>query len=158
MNDSDFEKLLSQAESELLDFKATDYELSKSTGRNNFLKDLLAFANTPRSTPAKIVFGVRWTPETGSTVIGLSQQLDDADFQSAVSDGRVQPRPKFRYIPYNYDDKHVGVLEIDPDRAGPYTPIKDYPDPPSLLAGAIYYRSGSQNRRAVGEAIRHITT
>ena len=158
MNDNEFDKLLSKAESEILDFKQNGYDLSKSSGKNSFIKDILAFANTPRSTVARIVIGVSWAPETGSTVIGLSRQFDDAEFQDAISEGRVQPRPKFRYIPYRYGDKNVGILEIDADRSGPYTPIKDYPDPPSLQAGAIYYRSGTQNRRAIGETIRHITT
>lgn len=157
MNDADFEKLLAQAENEFLDFKETEYELSSSSGKNSFIKDLLAFSNTPRDCVARIILGVSWTPESGSSVIGLSRQLDDADFQDALSEGRVQPRPSFRYLPYTYRDKFVGILEITPDSNGPYTPVKDYPTPPGLQAGAIYFRSGSQNRRAVGDSIRRIS-
>ena len=157
MNDLDFECLLAQTENEFLDFKETGYELSTGEGKNSFIIDLLAFSNTPRDGLARIVLGVRWTPEDGSSVIGLPHQLDDADFQDAISDGRVQPRPTFRYVPYKYGDKYVGILEIPTGYTGPFTPVKDYPTRPSLQAGAIYFRSGSQNRRAVGDSIRRIT-
>ena len=157
MNDADIERFLTQPENELLDFKETGYELSTSAGRNSFIKDILAFSNTPREDAARIILGVRWTPETGSSVVGLSRQLDDADFQNALSDGRVQPRPTFRYVPYKYQEKYIGIVEIATDTSGPFTPVKDYDTPPSLQAGAIYFRSGSQNRRAIGDSIRRIT-
>lgn len=153
MKAKDFQTLLARAEGETVDFKSEAYDLSDSSGRNDFIKDLLSFANTPRRSTANIVLGVQWKPETGSQVIGMQRQLDDTEFQNALSDGRVQPRPTFRYIPYQYASKQVGVIEIDIGKSGPYTPTRDYP---GLQAGAVYYRAGSQNRRAIGEQIGNI--
>ena len=155
MDTDQFLRLLSRPESDTLDFKAAAYDLSTANGRNSFTKDVLALANTPREVLARIILGVTWTPERGAVVTGLDSQLDDTVFQDAISDGRVTPRPKFRVVPFQYEGKQVGIVEIEPERTGPYTPIKDYPGTPELIGGAVYYRSGSQNRRAIG---RHLHT
>ena len=67
MTDDDFRRILRRPECETLDFKEDVYDLKKS--REAFLKDVLAIANTPREHTAHIVFGVRWTPESSSTVL-----------------------------------------------------------------------------------------
>jgi len=143
--------LLDRAEGEILDYKKDVYKLPSS--RNEFIKDLLAMANTPRQDTAHIVFGVRWTPESGSTVVGLREQLDDARLQDALGHGRVQPHPRFTYTPLEFEGKRLGVLEVPVSSDGPYTPVKDYE---GLQAGAIYYRRGTQNDRAVGAELRRI--
>ena len=110
-------------------------------------------ANTPREHSAHIVFGVRWTPESSCTVVGLSRQLDDAALQDAIGCDRVQPTPRFTYYPLNFEGKHVGVLEIPISNDGPYTLVKDFP---KLQAGAIYHRRGTQNGRAIGTELTRI--
>jgi tetratricopeptide (TPR) repeat protein len=153
MKASEFRQLLERAESETLDFKADGYDLPGA--RNSFIKDLVAIANTPRDQAAHIVFGIRWTPESGSTVVGLERQLDDAELQDALGHGRVQPNPRFTYTPLQFEGKAVGVLEIPLGKNGPYTPVKDYD---RLQAGTIYYRRGTRNDRAVGAELRRIVT
>ena len=98
MNENLFRKLIGQKESETLDFKESGYDLSENRGRNDFIKDLIAMANTPRDQSAHIIFGVRWTPKEDSTVVGLKQQFDDAELQRALGN-RVQPNPRFIYTP-----------------------------------------------------------
>jgi len=147
----EFRQTIARAEGETLDFKQEGYDLQGS--RNAFIKDVLAMANTPREEPARIVLGVRWTPEAGSTVLGLSQQYDDVEFQNALGQDRVQPRPRFTYTPVEFEGKQVGVLEIPIGNDGPYTPVKDFE---GLQAGAVYYRRGTQNLRAVGAELRRI--
>ena len=110
-------------------------------------------ANTPREHTAHIVFGVRWTPESSSEVVGLKHQLDDAMLQDAIGRGRVQPTPRFTYYPLSFKGKQVGVLQIPVGSGGPYTPIKDFS---KLQAGAIYYRRGTQNDRAIGTDLNRI--
>ena len=129
MDNDQFRLLLTRPESDTLDFKMTAYELSTAGGRNSFTIDLLALANTPRQGPARIILGVSWTPEGGSVVTGLDCQLDDAVFQDAIAEGRITPRPNFRVIPFQYEGKQVGIVEVEPEHTGPYTPIKDYPSP-----------------------------
>ena len=153
MTDADFRQLLERPEGETLDFKEDGYDLT--TSREAFIKDVLAMANTPRHHAAHIVFGVRWTPESGTTVVGLKHQLDDAMLQDALGRGRVQPVPRFTYSPLECQGKQVGVLEIPASKDGPYSPIKDFE---KLTAGVIYYRRGTQNDRAIGrDAIRILT-
>ena len=96
-----------------------------------FIKDVLALANTPREDTAYIVFGVRWTPESSSVVVGLKRQFDDATLQDAIGRGRVQPTPRFTYYPLSFEGKQVGVLQIPVASDGPYTPIKGFPNAPS---------------------------
>lgn len=153
MTINDFTKLISRAENETLDFKQEGYNLPGD--RNAFIKDVLAMSNTPREHSAHIVFGVRWTPEDGSDVIGISKQFDDVELQDAFGHGRIQPHPQFYYTPLKYNDLQVGVLEIPVGNDGPYTAVKDYD---GLQAGAVYYRRGTQNDRAVGTELRRIFT
>lgn len=146
-----FQELLKRAEVETLDFKRDAYDLK--VDRNAFIKDILAMANTPREGDAHIVLGVRWTPEGGAEVVGLANQLDDVQFQSALGEGRVQPRPRFVYEPMEYAGKLLGVLTIRRGSDGPYTSLKDYSD---IQAGVVYYRRGTMNDRAVGTELRRI--
>lgn len=97
MTPDKFNQLIQCPESETLDFKECAYDLSNS--RQKLTKDVLAMANTPREQSAYIVLGVRWTPESGATVVGLQKQFDDVDFQNAFRRDRVQPSPRFTYSP-----------------------------------------------------------
>jgi predicted HTH transcriptional regulator len=152
MTTDEFLRLIARQEGETLDFKE-GYNLPEA--RNAFIKDVLAMANTPREQAAHIVFGVSWTPEAGSTVVGLDRQFDDSKLQDAFGRDRVQPNPRFTYTPLDYEGKLVGVLEIPVGEDGPYTPVKDFE---GLQAGAVYYRRGTQNDRAVGSELRRIVT
>lgn len=153
--ENEFRQLIARAEGETLDSKGDGYDLDENKARNDFIKDVLAMANTPRERPAHIVLGVRWTPERGSTVLGLGRQYDDVEFQNAFGHGRVQPNPRFTYTPLEFEGMQVGMFEIPCSNEGPYTPIKDFE---GLQAGAIYYRRGTQNERAVSSNVRRIAT
>ena len=153
MTPSDFQRLIELAESETLDFKQDGYAIGSD--RNAFTKDVLAMANTPRTHPACIIFGVHWTPESGSSVVGLRRQLDDAMLQDALKRNAIQPVPRFIYTPLEFEGHHVGVLEVPIGHDGPYTPHVDFD---GLQAGAVYYRRGTQNARAVGSELRRVFT
>lgn len=154
MNREMFEALLVRQEGETLDFKLKPHDLK--SGRLDLIKDIVAMANTPREGPAYIVYGVRWTPESGSTVVGFADQIDDVDVQKAFGRDKVQPMPRFSYIALEYEGVQVGVIEIPADTAvGPSTPLKDFD---GLQAGAIYFRRGSENDRALGPDLRRIVS
>lgn len=152
MNTEEFRALIAHAEKETVDYKAKMHDLK--TGRNDFIKDVLAMANTPRKESAYLLFGVQWTPENGSIVIGLDRQIDDVDLQKSFSTDRTQPIPRFSYSPLEYEGKQVGVLEIPISTDGPYTPVKDFDS--FLQAGAVYFRRGTENDRALGGELRRI--
>ena len=110
-------------------------------------------ANTPRERPAHIVLGVRWTPESGSIVVGLQSQFDDAQLQDAFGQDRAQPVPRFTFTPIELEGKQVGVIEIYVEKNGPFLALKDFE---GLQAGTIYYRRGTQNTRAVGSEVGRV--
>ncbi|WP_298213413.1 ATP-binding protein [Acidovorax sp.] len=153
MTDDEFSGLLFRGEGETLDFKVQCYDLKQ--GRGDLIKDILSMANTPRNGAAYIVLGVDWSPENGSQVVGLSAQVDDAELQNAFGRDRVQPTPRFTYSPRVRDGLQVGVIEIPAGQDGPYTPVKEVD---GLQAGAVYYRRGTQNDRAVGTEHRRIVS
>ena len=154
MTENKFEQLITHAESEILDFKQEGYDLQQKKGRNAFTKDVLAMANTPREQSACIVFGVKWTPESGSVVVGLNRQLDDVGLQNAFRRDRIQPTPGFIYTPLEFKGKQVGVLEIPVSNYGPCTSTIDLDE--KIQAGKIYYRSGTKNDIATGIKIKEI--
>ena len=149
----EFRRLLERPEGETLDFKQVDYDFAKADQQNEFAKDILSMANTPRDGDAHIVLGVRWNPGEGSTIVGLMSQRDDAIYQDAVCDKRVSPRPQFQYTPLAIEDRQVGVITIPRHGGGPFTATGDFP---GLQAGTIYYRRGTTNARAVGDDLRRI--
>ncbi len=153
MTPEEFQLLLTRPEGDTLDFKQSDYDLSVADKRNEFIKDVLSMANTPREGEAHIVLGVRWSAGSGCAVVGLPAQRDDAAYQNALSDRLVSPRPQFRYTPLTVEGRPVGVISIPCRHEGPYTPTADSPN---LQAGTVYFRRGSTNARAVGEELRRI--
>ena len=110
MTTARFQELLAGAEGETLDFKQDLYDLPSD--RTALNKDILAMSNTPRDDAAHIVFGVRWAPESGSTVLGVNRQLDDAQLQDAFRQTKIHPLPRFTYTPFEFEGRQVGVLEI----------------------------------------------
>ena len=60
MTKDDFRKIIERQESETLDFKENLYRFKESKEcKNDFVKDVLSMANTPREQSAYIVFGVQ---------------------------------------------------------------------------------------------------
>ena len=155
VTESEFRDLIQRPESDILDFKQQGYVLSDNKSRLDFIKDVLAMANTPRTQPAHIVLGVKWTPEHGAEMLGLDTQIDDVKFQGAIGTGWTQPKPRFIYKPILMDGRHFGVVEVEVSREGPFTSLKDGD---GLQAGALYWRRGTQNERAVGLELRQILT
>lgn len=153
MTPEEFQGVLARPESETLDFKRDDYDLGTAEKRGELIKDILSMANTPRDADAHIIIGVAWSAATGSTVCGMTNFRDDADYQGVVNDSKVSPRPQFSYTPMILGDRKIGVISIPCQRGGPFTPISDFPN---LQAGAVYYRRGTTNARAVGEDLRRI--
>ncbi len=73
MTEDDLKQLLYRRESEALDFKRDQYVFAKGNEdqKAELLKDLLAFANAWRSTPAHILIGVDEMPQP--TVVGIPE-------------------------------------------------------------------------------------
>jgi len=150
MTIQEFERLLQQAESNILDFKRQQYDFSNDNEQKkaaDFLKDIISFCNTIRTETAYIIVGVEIQPDGTKELVGLDKHIDDAIFQEKVKN-KVNPIPKFCYYIFEYDRLVFGVFEI---------PVVKYDMPlsatvklRSLEPGKFYLRRGSSNAEANG--------
>ena len=69
--------LLKRQESTTLDFKRDQYRLTTDEEKGGFIKDLLAFANTPRVAGAHIIIGVAEEPQPPHRTVGITEQRFD---------------------------------------------------------------------------------
>jgi len=80
------EQLLYQEESASLDFKRDQYPFDGAADdlKSELLKDILAFANSWRRVDGYILIGVEDVKGGKSTVVGITDDLDDARLQQFV--------------------------------------------------------------------------
>lgn len=144
-----FEELIQNPESSILDFKNELYDFSNDPENSNskFIKDVISFCNTVRQEKSYIVFGIGETTNGNIKLNGLSQNIDDSILQQKIKD-KVFPRPIFSYSTLQYQGKTFGVMEF---------PINKYESPimPSvkmkgLEVGKVYFRNGTSNTEANG--------
>lgn len=145
-----FESLLNEGESTILDFKEAQYKFTSATDEEkiDLLKDILAFANAWRHTPAYILIGVRDNPGGRAIPIGIENHIDDAKLQQFVNSKTNQPI-SFKYYPFQFEAKSIGVLEIDV-QARPIYLKKKFA---SLGENIVYLRRGSSNSIAAPDEI-----
>jgi hypothetical protein len=115
-----FVQLLDQPEGETLDFKRDQYKfvgMKDDNVRSELLKDVLAFANTPRVGEAFIIVGVKKHPGGRSDLVGIQPQtraedhLDDAQVQQFVNQ-KANADVKFLYQEFDHAGKTFGVFRI----------------------------------------------
>ena len=136
--------LINRLESEDLDFKSREYNLSNSYLQSRFIKDIVAMSNTPRSGPAYILLGVTERNGKATSIRGVDLHTDPADFQNVLKD-RVAPVPRFTYRSVSYDNKELGLIEIPAIQPGISIPRNDLG---VLRKGAVYIRRNSANTEA----------
>ena len=135
-------ELLLSPESETLDFKSTEYDLSTERGRLALVKDIVCMANTPREHASHIILGVERPPFGECIVRGVRSHPDDELLHSQFTE-RIYPIPSFRYLKCDIGEKELGVIEIPPSLNGPSAPVRDCGH--SLRQWQIYFRRGSKN-------------
>ncbi len=139
-----FENLLNNPESSTLDFKKELYNFSNVDSTAKFIKDIISFSNTIRSTSAYIIFGIKEL-DGSLELTGLENGIDDAILQNKIKDN-VFPRPIFSYSPIIYQEKLFGIIEIPIHKYElPITPSKQLK---GLSVGQVYYRNGTSNTEA----------
>lgn len=145
----EFEYLLTNNESTVLDYKEDWYDFANDGGSKataKFVKDIISFANTIRQETAFIVFGIAQKPNGEIELKGLTKNIDDAILQDKIKD-KVIPRPIFSSYQIIYKNKSYAVIEI---------PVRKYEMPimpcinglKGLQTGKVYYRNGSSNTEA----------
>jgi hypothetical protein len=150
MTNNQFEKLLLQQESSILDFKRSQYDFSNDNDNRKtaeFVKDIISFSNTIRTDRSYIILGVNANIDGTKELLGLDVHIDDSVLQQKIKD-KVFPIPQFSYYTFEYSDRIFGIIEI---------PVKKYEIPISpiiklkgLDTGKFYLRRGSSNAEANG--------
>ena len=151
LTDLEFENILNNNESTVLDFKEDfyDFENDKNGIQSaKFLKDVISFCNTIRTEKSFIIFGIKERLDNSIKLIGINKRIDDAILQDKIKD-KVFPRPIFSFYIKSFKDKNFGILEF---------PLIKYEMPvmptvssfKGLEQGKVYYRNGSSNTEAKG--------
>lgn len=140
-------ELFTRQESPILDFKRDIYRFDTDYHISEFLKDILAMANTRRDEPAYIILGVKAYPDGRKYFIGLTGHLDDNEFQNQLLNkkAKIDPRPHFLYQPIALEGKIFGVIEIPVVNTGPFYANGDLE---VIKSNGIYFRRGTQNAPA----------
>ena len=144
------EHLLHEPEGQSLDFKQAQYRFERASelDKSELLKDVLAFANSWRRTPAYVLIGVREVKGGRSQVVGITEHIEDASLQQFVN-SKTQRRVELSYEVVRVEGVEIGVIGI---------PIQDRPvyaedDYGKVKARVVYFRAGSSTREAAPEEI-----
>lgn len=144
------EELLYEEESSTLDFKREQYIFVNANDhqKSELLKDILAFANAWRRNDAYILIGIEEVKGGRSNVLGIENDLDDADLQQFVN-SKTQRPILFEYKNAQIDGKQIGLIKI-PMNERPIYLNKDYG---KLKKHTVYIRRGSSTDIATPDEI-----
>ena len=144
------EQLLHEPESQSLDFKQAQYRFERASelDKSELLKDVLAFANSWRRTPAYVLIGVREVKGGRSQVIGITDHIEDASLQQFVN-SKTHRRVELSYEVVRVEGVEIGVIEI-PTQDRPVYAENDYG---KVKSRVVYFRAGSSTREANPEEI-----
>lgn len=134
-----------ESENTCLDFKSKEYGNDKTS----LLKDIMSMANANSTDKKYIIIGVKDIPGSDREIIGLDRISDQANLENIVQEN-IEPTINFKYYPYYYKEKMVGIIEIDNNANPPYMMKKDMS---SLKKGDMWIRKGSRQSRIVREDI-----
>jgi len=154
MTEAEFRELLTRPEGETLDVKRKLHDLSSSQGQGDFVKDVLAMANTPRDRSSYIVLGVHERGDGRRDLDGITVDFDEVSLQNQLRD-RVYPVPVCRLSVVRHAGKEFAVIEILPERIGPCVPVRTYPRL-KLTEGQVWFRRGSRNDVAKAADLQRI--
>lgn len=109
------------------------------SGLQQFLKDVLAMANSPVEGPRYIITGIGFDGQNQKTVVGV----DADDFAGrpdycAIANDHIEPPIRMRYHSIRVDSHRVGVFEIGECQDRPYMMRIDHSE--TLRRGDAYAR------------------
>jgi len=138
--------LLTKNESTTLDFKRDQYPLTTPEQKSELLKDLLAFANTPRHQDAYLLIGI--TEGHPATITGITHHLTDHELQQFVHSKTNRPLT-FSYHALTINGHQLAAIIIPPQQR-PIFLKKAYG---RLPANTVYLRRGSSTSIATPDDI-----
>ncbi|HEY4364913.1 MAG TPA: ATP-binding protein [Bryobacteraceae bacterium] len=119
-------ELIKQGEGTCVEFKERYAPLDGSEdAKAEFLKDMIAFANTRRQADAYIIVGVRHSAEWGAEIVGQEKHPDQANIQQFL-DGKINRNISFEFQVAEVGGKRIGVYRIAKDQPRPIYLKADY--------------------------------
>ena len=144
------ENLLHQSEGTSLDFKSAQYpfDYANDGEKAELLKDILAFANSWRTTTAYILVGVEEVMGGRSNVVGVQTHLDDAILHQFVN-AKTQRPVEFSYQVVPIKGTTIGVIEIPLQKRPTHLKQRFA----RLTPDTVFIRDGSSTRVATPDEI-----
>lgn len=133
-----------EEESSIFDFKKDIYDFSNSKNKQDFLTDVLSFANGHSNSDKYIITGVKLYKDKPRDLVGITKSKikDGADYQSLINDN-IEPNIIVDFKIIEYDEKKYGVFRINNENIDrPYLLKKNYE---KLCKGFIKIRKGQKN-------------
>lgn len=100
--------ITNENESSYLDFKKTMYT---KENKIDFIKDIVAMANSHIIDDKYIVVGVKDEPDKEKDFIGIENVSDVSDFEQLIH-YNVEPTIEFEFLLVDYDNKKLGVFRL----------------------------------------------
>ena len=133
-----------EIENSYYDFKKDIYDFSIQKNKEDFLVDVIAFANNHSKGNKYIITGVKLQEDNSRTFEGITESKikDGADYQSLVNDN-IEPNVIIDFKILDYNGKKFGIFRInDENNDPPYFLSKQYGNLPK---GFIKIRKGQKN-------------
>lgn len=133
-----------EIESSNFDFKKDIYDFTITQNKQDFLKDVLSFANSHSNGDKFIITGVKLYPDGHRDLVGITESKikDGADYQSLINDN-IEPSIIIDFDVIEYQDNKYGIFCIKQENDDrPYLLSKKYE---KLEKGFIKIRKGQKN-------------
>lgn len=133
-----------EIESGYFDFKKDIYDFTIQKCKEDFLTDIISFANSHSKGNKYIITGVKLHEDNSRDLIGITQDKiqDGADYQSLVNDN-IEPNIIVDFKVLEYKNKKFGIFNINNKNIDtPYLLSKKYG---KLEKGFIKIRKGQKN-------------
>lgn len=144
----DIEYLIECIENEVecsyLDFKKDIYDFSIQESKQDFLTDVISFANSHAKGDKYIIAGVKVYPDGNRDLNGITENKikDGADYQTLVNDN-IEPNIIVDFAIIEHEGKKYGVFRINKENTDkPYLLNKNYW---KLPKGFMKIRKGQKN-------------
>src|SRR5690606_8063698 len=102
-----------------LDYKREEYPLGKHIKKNEFLKDISAFANHHSDSDKYIIIGVKEENGIANEFFEIETITDAASYQQFLNDN-IEPEINFEYKTTTYNDKKIAYFRIYSNKNRPY--------------------------------------
>lgn len=135
-------------ECEYLDFKSDIYDFKNQNQKENFITDIISFANAHSPIDKYIIIGVKLLRDGSRTYrcIDMEKVQDGADYQSLITNN-IEPTITIDFDIIEHDNNKFGVFKISKDnRDRPYCLSKQFG---SLKKGYLRIRKGQQNAEVI---------